>query len=74
MSRLVISKYIKNCPYCGSEEYHIKQSYKGTCEYNLRFDGKEVENGHMYGNSEFKNTSKYAWCNECNKRLFKIED
>lgn len=70
----IISKHIKCCPYCGGEEYYIKQSYKGTCKYNIRFDGKEAENGDMYENTEYINTSKYAWCNECNKRLFKLED
>ncbi|WP_259556533.1 hypothetical protein [Clostridium botulinum] len=40
----------------------------------MRFDGKEADNGHMHGNAEYKNTSKYAWCQECGKRLFKLED
>lgn len=70
----IISKHIKSCPYCGNEEYYIKQSYKGTCKYNLRFDGKEAENGDMHEYTEYTNTSKYAWCNECNKRLFKLEE
>lgn len=65
---------IKECPYCGSEEYYIKQSFKGTCDYNIRFDGKETENGHMWDDAIYKNTSKYAWCRECGKRLFKLED
>lgn len=64
---------IKQCPYCGGETYYIKQSYKGTCDYNLRFDGKDAENGSMWENANFKNISKYAWCSECNKRLFKID-
>ncbi|EDT74783.1 hypothetical protein [Clostridium butyricum] len=69
-----IDSNIKCCPYCSSEEYYIKQSFKGTCEYIVRFDGKEADNGHMHGNTEYKNTSKYAWCRECGKRLFKLED
>lgn len=71
---MTISKDIKCCPYCGSEEYYIKQRYKGVCNYNMRFDGKEAENGGMWEDASFINTSKYAWCSECNKRLFKIED
>lgn len=70
----VISKYIKSCPYCGGEEYYIKQSFKGTCNYNVRFDGEETENGDMHSDATYTNTSKYAWCNECNKRLFKLEE
>lgn len=69
-----IDKGIKSCPYCGGEQYYIKQSYKGTCNYILRFDEKEADNGHIHDNAEYKNTSKYAWCKDCNKRLFKLED
>lgn len=69
-----IGSNIKCCPYCRSEEYYIKQSFKGTCDYHIRFDGKEAENGEMHSNAEYKNTSKYAWCSECNKRLFKLEE
>lgn len=69
-----ISKDIKRCPYCGCEEYYIKQSYSGTCNFYMRFDGKEADNTQMYDGSQFKNTSKYAWCSECNRRLFKIDE
>jgi len=68
------NKGMKECPYCGSEEYYIKQSFKGTCEYIFRFDGKEAENGHIHDNIQYKNTSKYAYCSECDKRLFKIDE
>jgi hypothetical protein len=64
---------MKRCPSCGSEEYYIKQSFKGTCNYVLRFDGKEADNSETHDNTEYRNVSKYAWCNECNKRLFKLE-
>lgn len=69
-----IDRNIKECPYCGSKEYYIKQSFKGSCNYYIRFDGKEIENGEMHDNTQYKNTSKYAWCAECHKRLFKLED
>lgn len=55
-----IDKNIKCCPYCGSEEYYIKQSYHGRCNYYLRFDGKETDNGEMWEDTLFRNTSKYA--------------
>ncbi|MBN1076026.1 hypothetical protein DVV91_17025 [Clostridium botulinum] len=69
-----IDNNIKCCPHCGSEEYYIKQSFKGTCNYHMRFDGKETENCDLHDGAQYTNTSKYAWCNECNKRLFKLED
>ncbi len=63
------------CPYCGNDEFFIKQSYKGTCEYNMRFDlDYNVENGEMYENASFKTTSKYAYCNNCRKRLFNVSE
>jgi hypothetical protein len=65
---------VKECPYCGSEEYYIKQSFKGTGNYYIRFDGKETENGEFYDNAQYKNKSKYAWCAECRKRLFKLDE
>lgn len=70
---MAVAKNIKSCPYCGSEEYYIKQSYTGYCEYHMKFDGKEAENGEMWEGSRFKNTSKYAWCSECHKQLFELE-
>ena len=59
---MTISKHIQQCPYCGSKEYYIKQSYKGTCNYVIRFDGKEADNGDIHDETEYKNMSKYAWC------------
>ena len=67
-------KNIKKCPYCGCEEYYRKESYKGTCEFRVRFDGKEADNSDMYDNAEEKLISKYAWCAKCHKRLFKLEE
>lgn len=37
----MIDKNIKECPNCGSEEYYIKQSYKGKNNFFMRFDGSE---------------------------------
>lgn len=64
------------CPYCGNEEFYIKQSYKGTCEYNMRFDmdNRDVENGEMYDSAGYKTIGKYAYCNNCRKRLFPISE
>jgi hypothetical protein len=73
-AKKVIDKNIKKCPSCGSEEYYIKQSFTGTCNFRLRFDGKETDNGDMHDNTQYKNTSKYAYCNDCNKKLFELEE
>lgn len=64
------------CPYCGNEEFFIKESYKGTCEYNMRFDmdNRDVENGEMHEGTMYKPIGKYAYCNKCRKRLFPISE
>ena len=71
---MAISKHIKECPFCGHDTYFIKQRYSGYCEYQIRYDDKETFNGEMFDEAEFKEVSKYAWCSNCRKRLFKIED
>ena len=69
------TKDMKECPYCGNEEFYIRQSYSGTCEYNMRFDGgTDVENGSMWDGATMKDLTKYAYCNNCNKRLFLIDE
>ena len=63
------------CPYCGNEEFFVRQSYRGVCDYNLRFDfKKDADNSEMFGNASFRTTSKYAYCNNCFKRLFKVSE
>lgn len=67
-----IDKYINKCPHCGCDTYYIKQSITGTIKYRLRYDGKDADNTEMYENISYTNISKYAWCNDCDKRLFKL--
>ena len=64
------------CPYCGNEEFYVRQSYQGTCECNMRFDmnNDDVENGGMFECAQYKTISKYAYCNNCRKRLFPISE
>lgn len=64
---------MKECPYCGSVEYYIKQSFKGTCNFRIRFDGEEVDNSDIHDNAQYKLRSKYAYCCKCNKKLFKLD-
>ena len=64
------------CPYCGSEEFFVKQSITGTCEYNMRFDmnNRDVYNGELYEGTVTKLIGKYAYCNRCFKRLFPLSE
>jgi hypothetical protein len=61
------------CPHCGSDEYYVKQSFHGTCNYYTRFDGEESDNSEMHSNTVYKYTSKYAWCSKCHKKLFELD-
>ena len=63
---------INKCPSCGNTEIMIKCSITGICEYNISLDNKKTAyNGEMYDYTHLKPISKYAYCNNCNKRLFK---
>lgn len=67
------TQYLK-CPFCGNKEYYIKQRMSGTCEYNKRFDGAEAsDNSEMHEGLRYTTISKYAYCNNCFKRLFKLD-
>lgn len=63
---------ITECPYCGNNEIKIKCRITGDCEYNLKLDGTaDAYNGEMYDTVILKPITKYAYCNNCGKRLFK---
>ena len=64
------------CPYCGNDEFMIKQSYHGICEYNMRFDmnNEGVDNSDIHEGAIYKTIGKYAHCNSCHKRLFPVSE
>ena len=71
------TKDMKRCPYCGNDEFYIKQSYKGICDYNMRFDKDskdDAENGSMWDMAQMTDMWKYVRCNNCNKKLFLIDE
>ena len=74
MDKIHYSEDMEKCLYCGNDEFYIRQSYYGTCEYNYRFDGKDAENGEMWQNATMKDLTKYAYCNNCHKRLFPTKE
>ena len=53
-----IDSNITECPYCGYDEYYIKQYIKGKLSYYKRFDGKEADNSDMYDYLDAKDISK----------------
>lgn len=63
---------IKKCPYCGcDDEFYIKTQVSGTMNYYYNFDGTTSDNSSSYEQLKYKD-SKYAYCVDCNKRLFEI--
>lgn len=68
------SKTMKECPYCGHDEFYIKQSYSGESEFNYRFNGGETNNSEFFDGANIKDTTKYAYCKGCRKRLFLMKE
>lgn len=64
------------CPYCKSEKFYIKQSYKCICEVSMRFDlnEEEAEPEELVTTAEHKTINKYVYCNSCRKRLFNVSE
>jgi hypothetical protein len=64
---------MKECPHCGSDEgYYEKITVSGKSIYRYNFDGSEAENGDMYDGLSYKRRSNFAYCLECEKRIFKL--
>lgn len=66
---------MSSCPKCDNDEFYVKQNVSGTIDYNYKLDGsRDAYNGDYIDHLRYKTISKYAYCNNCNKRLFKITD
>ena len=64
---------ITKCPKCGNDEFYVKMRISGVCRYNVALDGSlNACNGEMYENTNTTLIGKYAYCNNCEKRLFEI--
>lgn len=66
---------IEECPDCGNDEFYVKQRVSGVIRYNYRLDGiMDTYNSEYIDHLKHTTISKYAYCNNCNKRLFKITE
>lgn len=64
---------LTRCSHCGNDqEYYVKTQVRGTYRHEYRFDGADLYNGEIH-DYLLETPGKYAYCAECNKRLFKIE-
>ena len=59
------------CPFCGSEEFFIKEHISGPAQMCFRFDGEEADNGDLYEGLTIKETGVFAYCSGCGKRVFR---
>ena len=46
----------------------------GYGSYYVDLETGEIEGTELHSNLRYKNTSKYAICADCGKRLFKVDD
>lgn len=73
--RVKMKKFpIKECPKCGEKLFAVRQYMHGYGEYYVDMETGEIEATELHNNLTYKNTSNYAVCANCRKRLFKIDD
>lgn len=64
---------MKKCKYCGSEEgYFTKEAARGTIMTFYDFDGNYRNNSNLY-DGIMGYGGKYAYCIDCEKKLFEID-
>lgn len=64
---------ISECPHCGdSEGYFVKVYLSGRSHTRYTWDGEYGDNEDMYDSLNAK-VGKYAYCTDCEKRLFRME-
>lgn len=65
---------IDKCPHCGSDYgFYSKDYVCGSTRYYQHFDGTEEDNSEFYSPLEHRQ-GKYAYCSDCDKRLFKMNE
>lgn len=62
-----------SCPHCGNNSgYFIKQQVSGRVKFNFNFDGSSGDNTEMHEEITYSG-GKVAYCQDCKKKLFKME-
>lgn len=67
---------IEKCPHCGSSfGFYLKGQIVGKYHDRYRWSGIRVDEDNQDMHDHLLYTeSKYAYCVDCNKRLFKVEE
>ena len=63
---------VEKCPHCGSDTYYIKETATCKIVHYSKFDGSEADNSEMYDGMTHKLRSKFAFCKNCDRKLFRI--
>lgn len=63
---------IKECPYCGCKEFYYNQHMVGDGLMFCRYDGEETNNGNMHELLRYTPVGKFAYCVDCEKRVFRF--
>jgi len=71
--QLLFKPTIKECPHCGCEEYYYKQHVVANVIHFRRFDGAEIDNGDIRENLIYKPQGKFAYCCNCDKKVFRFK-
>ncbi|MCA1066082.1 hypothetical protein QTG56_25670 (plasmid) [Rossellomorea sp. AcN35-11] len=65
---------IEECPHCQSASgFYSKIQVTGSSVQRYHYDGSEADNTELYAHLNHKE-SKYAYCLDCNKRLFEMDE
>lgn len=67
------SPNLKECPYCGSDEFYYKQKMSGMGNMFVRYDGETAENGDMHDCLKYTPIGKFAYCGICHNRVFRFK-
>ncbi len=59
---------LKECPYCGFDEYIIYSKPVGKMSYRQKFDGSEADNSGMM-ESLSNIPEKFVYCGKCFKKI-----
>ena len=60
---------LKECPFCGHDEFFTTQYVYGTIRCGERFDGEEAHNEELYDYLNCRNYTGRAYCRKCGKYL-----
>lgn len=66
---------IKKCPYCGCETFYVNCRISGTIQYYSTYDGEsDYRNSSIYDGMLEKPIGKFAYCGDCNKKVFRFKN